>query len=76
MATRSILHMRGTSSFAASLTDKVEHLRHEIALLRDRLPPEESTSVEIVWLCQQLHRMPVQPPRVSRLDRRGRQKLG
>lgn len=50
-------------------------IKHEIKLLRDRLPLEEDTSVEIVHLCQQLHGgVADQPLRPRPLDR-GRLKL-
>ena len=65
----------GTLSGVKSRTER-DALRHQIAMLRDRLPPHEATSIEIVHLEQMLCEMPVQPPRPRLLDRRGASKSG
>jgi hypothetical protein len=74
MATHSIRCTLGTSSNAVNCTDP-RSLRHHIDVLRDRLPPEESTSVEIVHLAQQLGRMADQSPQSQPIDRRGTPKV-
>jgi hypothetical protein len=70
MATPSTLFTLGTSSRIKGCTERAA-LRYQIALLRDRLPPHEATSLEIVHLEQVLGWMPVQHPRSQPLDGRG-----
>lgn len=62
MVTPSTRTTLGVSSAAVNCTDRAA-LRYQIDMLRARLPLEEDTSVEIVWLAQLLRGMPVQPPR-------------
>ena len=70
MATPSTLPTLAASSSVNGYPER-EAIRHQIALLRDRLPPLEATSLEIIHLEQVLGRMAVQHPRSQALDRRG-----
>ena len=69
MATPSTLPTLGSSSRVKGWIERAA-LHYQIALLRDRLPPHEATSLEIVHLEQVLGRMAVQHPRSQPLNRR------
>jgi hypothetical protein len=56
MATPSTLPTLGTSRRVKGCIERAA-LHYQIALLRDRLPPHEATSLEIVHLEQVLGRM-------------------